>query len=189
MKITVVTSNANKAAEVAAFFQGVVEVGHIPLDMPEIRSDDVGEIAHSKAQYAYEQLKTPLIVDDTGLSIDALNSFPGPYAAYVQHTLGNAGILKMMEGERDRAARFTTAIAFVDENGIRVFKGTLHGKISSSPRGDAGFGYDPIFEVGEKTLAEISIGEKNLISHRAKALAAFHDWFLQTYRNRIDANG
>lgn len=189
MKITIVTSNANKAAEVAAFFHGAVEVGHIPLDIPETRSEDVGEIALGKARYAFGQLKTPLIVDDTGLFINALNGFPGPYAAYVQHAIGNTGILKLMEGRVDRTARFTTAIAFTDENGTRVFKGSLEGRISSSPRGDSGFGYDPIFETGKKTLAEIGVEEKNQISHRAKALAAFHDWFLQEFRDRIDTNG
>jgi XTP/dITP diphosphohydrolase len=189
VKITVVTSNGNKAAEVAAFFKGAVEVGHIPLDIPEIQSEEVGEIAQSKAEYAYGKLKIPLIVDDTSLSIEALNGFPGPYAAYVQQTIGNTGILNLMEGYQDRTARFTTAIAYADENGIRVFKGTLDGRISISPRGGAGFGYDPIFEIREKTLAEICMDEKTRISHRAKALAAFHDWFLQTFQDRIDANG
>jgi len=189
LKITVVTSNANKAAEVAVFFQGSVEVDHIPLEVPEIRSDDVGEIARRKAEYAYGKLKIPLIVDDTSLSIEALNGFPGPYAAYVQHTLGNTMILKLMEGRHDRNARFTTAIAYADEKGIRIFKGTMDGRITSSPRGDAGFGYDPIFEAGERTLAEIPLEEKSRISHRAKALIAFHDWFLQVFRNRIDTNG
>jgi XTP/dITP diphosphohydrolase len=184
VKITVVTSNANKAAEVAAFFHGEIEVDHIALDIPEIRADDVGEIARGKAEYAYRQLKTPLIVDDTGLSIDALSGFPGPYAAYVQHTLGNAGILKLMEGRHDRSARFTTAIAYADERGIRVFKGILDGRISCSPRGDAGFGYDPIFETGERTLAEIRMEDKSRISHRAKALTAFHDGFIQACRDR-----
>lgn len=189
MKITIVTSNANKAVEVAAFFQGAVEVDHVPLEIPESRSEDVGEIARAKAEYAYGQLKTPLIVDDTGLAIDALNGFPGPYAAYVQHAIGNAGILKLMEGLQERTARFTTAIAFANGSGIRIFKGTLHGRICSSPRGDAGFGYDPIFEIGSMTLAEISIDEKSRISHRARALGAFHDWFLKEFRDRIDANG
>jgi XTP/dITP diphosphohydrolase len=189
VKITIVTGNANKAAEVAAFFQGAVEVDHISLDIPEIRSEDVAEIARAKAEYAYRQLKTPLIVDDTGLAIRALNDFPGPYAAYVQHAIGNAGILKLLEGEQDRAARFTTAIAFADENGIRIFKGTLDGRICNSPRGDAGFGYDPIFGIGGKTLAEISMREKSRISHRARALASFHDWFLQAFPDRINANG
>jgi len=163
---------------VAAFFSGDVEVTHVALDIPEHRSDDVGEIARGKAQYAYEQLKTPLMVDDTGLFIDALNGFPGPYAAFVLNTIGNAGILKLMDGASDRSARFTTAIAFADESGARVFKGTIEGQITHAPQGSGGFGYDPIFAVGEKTLAELSLEEKSRISHRARALTTFHDWFM-----------
>ena len=185
MKITIVTSNANKVAEVAAFFKGFVEVTHVSLDLPEYRSDDIGEIARGKAEYAYSQLKTPVMVDDTGLFIDALKGFPGPYAAYVLQSIGNTGILKLMESSPDRNARFITAIAFADERGVHVFKGTIEGQITCAPRGDAGFGYDPIFDVEGKTLAEISIEEKSRISHRAKALFAFHEWFIaQRGKNR-----
>lgn len=173
-----VTSNAHKAAEVAAYFGGLLEVVHVALKVPEHRSDDVGEIARGKAEYAYRQLKTPLIVDDTAFCIDALSGFPGPYAAYVQNSIGNTGILKLMDGRADRSARFITGIAYADDEGIRVFTGTIEGLITAGPRGNAGFGYDPIFEVGDKTLAEIPITEKSRISHRAKALAAFHDWFV-----------
>ena len=185
MKITMVTSNAGKAAEVAAFFGGLLEVDHVALDVPEHRSNDIGEIARGKARYSYNKLKTPLIVDDTGFFIDGLGGFPGPYAAYVLDSIGNAGILKLMEGISDRNARFTTGIAYADERGIEVFNGTLEGKIAFSPRGNNGFGYDPIFELGTKTLAEISIEEKSRISHRAKALSAFHEWFVaQRGKNR-----
>jgi XTP/dITP diphosphohydrolase len=173
-----VTSNAGKAVEVAAFFGGSLEVDHIDLEVPEHRSNDVAEIAYGKARYAYGQLNTPLIVDDTGFFIDALHGFPGPYAAYVQNSIGNAGILKLMKGIRDRKARFTTAIAYADEHGIQVFTGTLEGIIALCPRGNNGFGYDPIFELGKKTLAEHSIEEKSRISHRARALSSFHDWFI-----------
>jgi XTP/dITP diphosphohydrolase len=176
-----VTGNANKAREVAALFGGLLEVAHVTLDLPEHRSEDVGEIAAGKARFAYGQLRTPLIVDDTGFSIDALNGFPGPYAAYVQQSIGNAGILKLMEGRTDRAARFTTAIAYADENGVRVFLGILNGRITYEPRGTGGFGYDPVFEIGETTLAEIPLEEKSRMSHRARALAAFHDWFVQEH--------
>jgi XTP/dITP diphosphohydrolase len=173
-----VTSNANKAAEVAAYFGGKLEVVHVALEVPEHRSNDVGEIARGKAEYAYRQLKTPLIVDDTAFCIDALNGFPGPYAAYVLGTIGNTGILKLMDGITGRGARFTTGIAYADEQGIRVFTGTIEGRIAQNPRGTNGFGYDPIFEVGTMTLAERTMEEKSAISHRAKALAAFHDWFV-----------
>ena len=179
MKLTMVTSNANKAMEVAAFFGGIIDVTHISLDIPEHRSDDVGEIARGKAQYAYECLHTPLIVDDTGFSIDALNGFPGPYAAYVLHTIGNTGILKLMDGVKNRGAHFTTAIAFADDAGIHVFTGTIHGNVISTPRGDNGFGYDPIVDINGRTLAEMSLEEKSIISHRALALSKFRDWYLK----------
>jgi XTP/dITP diphosphohydrolase len=178
-----VTSNAGKAAEVAAYFNGLLEVDHVALEVPEHRSSDVAEIARIKAHYAYSQLNTPLIVDDTGFFIDALNGFPGTYAAFVLHSIGNAGILKLMEGIPDRTARFTTGIAYADEHGIQVFTGTLEGRIAKNPRGNNGFGYDPIFEVGRRTLAEISIEEKSRISHRAGALSAFHDWFIMERGN------
>jgi XTP/dITP diphosphohydrolase len=185
----VVTGNAHKAAEVAAFFQGVAEITHVSLDLPEYRSNDVGEIARGKAHYAYSQLNTPLIVDDTGFFIDTLKGFPGPYAAYVLQSIGNAGILKIMEGKTDRNARFVTAIAFADGRGVRVFTGTIEGCITSSPRGTGGFGYDPIFETEGKTLAEIPLEEKSRISHRARALTAFHDWFIQEYKVPDNTNG
>jgi XTP/dITP diphosphohydrolase len=178
VKITMVTGNPGKAAEVAAFFGGSLEVGHVALTIPELRSDDIAEIARGKARYAYGELNTPLIVDDTGFFIDALKGFPGPYAAYVLDSIGNAGILKLMEGRGDRRARFTTAIAYADERCTEVFCGTLEGVIAHAPRGHNGFGYDPIFESGNKTLAELSLEEKGRISHRARALAAFHDWFV-----------
>ena len=173
-----VTSNANKAAEVAAYFGGMLEVDCVALEMPEYRSDDVGEIARGKAEYAYRVLKRPLIVDDTAFCIDALRGFPGAYAAYVLNSIGNAGILKLMEGQTERSARFITGIAYADEEGIRVFTGQIVGTITTAPRGTNGFGYDPILEAGGKTLAELSMDEKSRVSHRARALREFHDWFL-----------
>jgi XTP/dITP diphosphohydrolase len=185
VKITMVTSNAGKAAEIAEFFGGLLEVDHIDLEIPEPRSDDIAEIAREKVRYAYSRLNTPLIVDDTGFFIDALKGFPGPFAGYVLNSIGTIGILKLMEGISDRNARFTTGIAYADEFCIEVFTGTLEGKIALCPRGINGFGYDPIFEIDEKTLAECSIEEKCLISHRARALSSFHDWFIaQQGKNR-----
>jgi len=177
-----VSSNADKVREVAEFFGSTLEVTHVSLDIPELRSEDVSEISRQKAQYAFDRLLTPLIVDDTTFSIDALKGFPGPYAAYVLHTIGNAGILKIMKDVEDRNAHFTTAIAFADNDGIRVFSGTIHGRIVAMSRGIGGFGYDPIFEIEERTLAELPIEVKSRMSHRALALTAFRDWFIREYR-------
>ena len=175
MRLAVVTGNLNKAKEVAAFFSGILDIDHVKLECPEFRHDDVGEIAREKARYAFERLNVPLIVDDTAFYIDALQGFPGPYAAYVLNTIGIGGILTLMQGKRERTAHFVTAIAYADREGIRVFKGTLDGTIVE-PRGTGGFGYDPIFEWEEHTLAELNLEVKSTISHRGRALAAFSDW-------------
>jgi len=171
-----VTSNPHKAVEVAKFFEGVAAVEHVRLEIPEYRDNDVKNIAREKARYAYSRIGRPLIVDDTAFSIDVLNGFPGPYAAYVHETIGNEGILKLMDGVADRRAHFETAIAYADGGEIRIFPGVLEGEVTEAPRGGEGFGYDPIFSVDGRTLAEIPLDEKSLISHRARALAAFRAW-------------
>ena len=181
-----VTSNAGKAAEVAAFFGGLLEVDHVALEIPEHRSNDVGEIARGKARYAYSQLNIPLIVDDTGFFIDALDGFPGPYAAYVLNSIGNTGILKLMEGISDRNARFTTGIAYADEHGIEVFTGTLEGKIALMSPGEQRIRVTiRSSRLVKRHLPRSPSEEKSRISHRARALSAFHDWFIaQRGKNR-----
>lgn len=180
MILKVVTGNPNKAKEVAAYFGDFVTVEHVKLDLPEYRGDDVGEIARGKAKSAYEAVGGSLIVDDTGFFIAALNGFPGAYAAFVLDTIGMEGILKLMEGVEERSAYFETAVAYADDEGIYVFKGRIEGEIAMSPRGEGGFGYDPIFSTGEKTLAEISLAEKSSISHRGRALEEFRKWFVES---------
>jgi len=188
--LTVVTSNEHKAREVAAFFGNTVKIGHVTLEIPEIRSSDVSEIACEKARYAYAKLGRPLVVDDTEFSIDALKGFPGTYAAYVLSTLGYSGILRLMDQEPERNAHFTTAIAYADKTGVYPFTGTIDGTITDAPRGMEGFGYDPIFEVGGKTLAEIPLEEKSAVSHRARALRKFHDWYIERIQTEssVDTN-
>ena len=177
VRLAVVTSNPHKAKEVASFFEGELEIEHVDFECPEFRHSDVGEIARGKARFAWDHLACPLIVDDTAFSVKALKGFPGPYAAYVLDTLGYRGILRLLEGMEDREASFETAIAYADREGIRVFRGRIEGAITCSPRGQEGFGYDPIFEVEGKTLAELPLPEKNRISHRARALEGFREWW------------
>jgi XTP/dITP diphosphohydrolase len=177
VRLAVVTSNPHKAREVAAYFEGELEVEHVNLECPEFRHSDVGEIARGKARYAFDRLRRPLIVDDTAFSVKALGGFPGPYAAYVLDTIGFQGILRLLEGVEERGASFETAIAYADGEGLRIFKGGIDGVITRSPRGREGFGYDPIFEVGGRTLAELSLEEKSRVSHRARALEAFGEWW------------
>jgi len=176
--ITVVTGNKNKAAEVAAFFKGIVEVDNATVETIEPQSDSLEVIACSKAEQAYAALQRPLIVDDTGLFISALNGFPGPYAAYVQESIGNPGILRLMKDISARSAYFETVICYTDGVETKTFTGRVEGTIAQNQRGKCGFGYDPIFLAGEKTLAEMEMAEKNSLSHRARALEAFKTWYI-----------
>jgi XTP/dITP diphosphohydrolase len=176
MKLLVVTSNPNKADEIRSYFGSGIEVEDVRLECPECRHDDVAEIARYKAEFAWEKLKRPLIVDDTAFCINSLSGFPGPYAAYVFYKIGNEGILRLTSG-KSRDAHFETAIAYAESSGIRVFRGILPGQIVE-PRGNEGFGYDPIFEWNGRTLAEIPLEEKSRISHRALALGELHRWLL-----------
>jgi len=177
--LSVVTGNKHKFSEIAAVLSDIGEIKQVDLSCPEIQDDDIGIIAQEKAKYAYSILKEPLLTDDTGLFISHLQGFPGPYAAFVEETIGNDGILRLLDGTRDadRAAVFETAIAYADESGIMVFRGRIEGMIAYEPRGTNGFGYDPIFEVNGLTLAEMSLEQKNSLSHRARGVMKFHDWF------------
>lgn len=181
MKITFVTSNEHKAREASGILAGLAEVDHVPLECPEIRDDSVAVVAEGKASFAYSCLNRPVICDDTGLFISALHGFPGPCAAYVHKTIGNEGILKLVSDISDRSAWFETGIAYADASGVQVFVGRIDGTIVE-PRGTGGFGYDPIFAVKDKTLAEMSPEEKNQISHRSLALLAFREWLSHQFQ-------
>jgi XTP/dITP diphosphohydrolase len=151
----------------------------------EIQSDSLKEIAATSAVNAFRQAHLPLIVEDAGLFIEALNGFPGPYAAYVYKTIGNQGLLKLMNGNENRQATFKSAIAYCDSaDGKTVcFEGQVSGTITTAERvtDQSAFGFDPIFQPAGtgKTFAEMGIKEKNGFSHRAHALRIFAQWYLQ----------
>lgn len=172
-----VTGNRHKVDEVAAFFSGVAQIEHVSLDLPEIRHDDVLSVAYEKAKAAWECLHRPVLVDDTGFFINALNGFPGTCAAYCMRTIGNAGILRLMEGVSDRSAYFETVIGYATGDGVRVFSGRIEGTVLETPVGTEGFGYDPIFAYGGRSLAQMLLSEKSIVSHRGRALAEFRNWF------------
>lgn len=171
-----VTSNAGKAREASEYLP--VEVRQIEYDYPEIQSSDLEEIAVAGARDAYEEIGEPVFVDDAGLLIDALEGFPGPYSSYVEETLGIERVQQLTAREENRRAQFRAIVAYADSEGIETFDGVVRGRIVP-PRGEGGFGYDPIFEHREKTFAEMSTEEKNAVSHRGRALAKFGDWLAE----------
>lgn len=182
-----VTRNAGKfeeARQELARFN--IELRRIDADKLEVQSDDVTVIATRAAEAAYREFGVPLIVDDTGLYIKALRGFPGPYSSYVLRTIGLEGVLKLLSGVEERSACFRTAVAYVDEAGVKVFTGETCGTLTKEPRGTSGFGYDPIFvpDGESRTYAEMDVSEKNRVSHRGKALRAFAAWYINA-RTRV----
>ena len=172
MRIKVITSNPGKVAEYQKAFDELgIEMEHYRLPYDEVQTSDLEEVVQKGMDEIVRKGVRDFIVDDTGLFIDALKGFPGVWSAYAQKTIGNKGILKLMEGVEDRGAEFRCCIG-CDLNGERtVVTGVCRGYITDSERGTDGFGFDPIFSPdGKLTFAEMPIDEKNGISHRGNAV-------------------
>ncbi|WP_419700718.1 non-canonical purine NTP diphosphatase [Mucilaginibacter sp. NFX135] len=175
------TNNRHKLEEVSAKIEGRFEL----LSLDNIGcTDDIEETgttfrenASIKSRYIYQKYKLNCFGDDSGLEIDALNGEPGVYSARYAGEHGNqmANINKVLQnlaGETNRKARFRTVISLIWNGEEHFFDGTVEGRIRTEPSGNDPFGYNPIFEPDgyQVTFAEISLEEKNRISHRAKAM-------------------
>lgn len=187
MKIYFATSNEHKFKEAKDILsENGILIEHFKLSHSEIRSDDLEEIAVDAAEYAFSQLKdngAVVFVEDTGLFIDSLNGFPGTYSAWVQKKIGSEGILRLMNGKKDRSASFKTCIALRETLGVKTFLGECSGKITTEMRGNSGFGYDPIFiPSGETSTFAEKICLKNKLSHRFKSLLLFANYIASKQR-------
>ena len=175
MTIQFITTNAGKFAEVSEQCAAAnVRLVHADRSYPEIQTDRLEKVLRFAATGLDDEVKGDYLIDDSGLFIEALGSFPGVYSAFVQKKLGNRGILKLMAGERYRAAFFETVLLLRQGEEHEVFHGQCRGTIADAERGKGGFGYDPIFipEGETRTFAEMTVAEKNKISHRARAVQA-----------------
>jgi XTP/dITP diphosphohydrolase len=170
------SSNIHKFKEVKAILESFdISIQFFKLNLEEIQSNSIKEIALKKAQDAFSKCKKPLIIEDDGLCIDSLDGFPGPYSSYVHKTIGNQGILDLLK--KNRNAKFISTITYCDKKILESFEGKLDGCISKSQKGN-GWGYDPIFipKNTKKTFAQLI--DKNNLSHRYNALKKFSNWYL-----------
>ncbi len=177
MKLKVITSNPGKVVEYQKAFDELgIEMEHYRLPYDEVQTSDLEEVVNKGMDEIIRKGVRNFIIDDTGLFIDSLKGFPGVWSAYAQKTIGNKGILKLMDGVEDRGAEFRCCVG-CDIDGRRiVVTGTCRGFITDSEKGTDGFGFDPIFSPnGEQTFAEMSIDEKNRISHRGNAFRLLID--------------
>lgn len=175
------TNNAHKLQEVAAKIEGRIKL----LSLNDIDChDDIAETgttfsanASLKSHHIYNNYQLNCFGDDSGLEIDALNGEPGVYSAryageHGNHAANNQKVLEALQGVANRKARFKTVISLLWNGSEYFFEGTVEGTIRPELSGTAGFGYDPIFQPDgyELTFAEMTLDQKNKISHRARAM-------------------
>ncbi|MDD6083139.1 MAG: XTP/dITP diphosphatase [Oscillospiraceae bacterium] len=188
MKIILASNNKHKLEEIRKI---TAPLGYEVISQSEAGCNfDVEETGTTfeenavlKAKAVYEKMKMPVISDDSGLEVDYLNGAPGVYShRYAGENATDADrcskLLSELSGveKEKRTARFVCVICFIDENGTEtVIRGTCEGYIGTEPRGENGFGYDPVFMYGDRSFAEISAEEKNSVSHRADALRKFSE--------------
>jgi len=179
MKAIFVTTNEHKRREVQQILGVALE--RADLDLPEIQAIDPAEVAMEKARAARETLgdtDLPVLVEDSGLMIDAWGGFPGALTKWVMQSVGNEGLLRMLAPEKNRSARAVCVVALAEAQGkVRAFRGEVRGTVAEGPRGEVGFGYDPVFVPGWSSLTYAEMGEgKNTDSHRARAFRALKEW-------------
>lgn len=184
-KVVLATKNPHKVEEILAI------LGDIPgiewLTFREISFSDVEEVGETleenavlKATAVARETGLPALAEDTGLEVEALGGAPGVRSARFagagkDYRANNEKLLRLLEGVRNRRARFrTVAVLALPDGRMWKTEGVLKGKIAEAPRGEHGFGYDPLFipEGETRTLAEMLPEEKNVISHRRRALEA-----------------
>lgn len=181
------TSNKNKVLEIKKVLpkefniKSLDDIGFCE-EIPENENTIEGN-AIFKANYMYKKYNLNVFADDTGLEVDSLNGKPGVhsarYAGISKNSTDNINkLLKKLKNKKNRKARFKTIIALILNSKIHTFEGVVEGIITKKPKGENGFGYDPVFIPSgyTKTFGELSIEEKNSISHRSLAMNKLIDF-------------
>ena len=181
------TSNQNKVLEIQKILPKKFNIKSLKdlnyfEDVPENETTIEGN-AIFKSKYIYEKFNINVFADDTGLEVEALNGEPGVHSARYAGTTRDSEknikkLLKNLKNIKNRNARFKTVIALIIDNKLHIFSGIVEGYILDSPKGNNGFGYDPIFCPNgfDKSFAELTLKEKNLISHRSLAMKKLIDF-------------
>lgn len=182
-KLYFVSSNEEKYREIrGALVDCAIDVERIALDLPEIQSLNPAEVAAYKARKAHEQLSNGLIlVEDTGLAVNAWAGFPGALIKWVLGTVGEAGLCRQLDAWADRRATATVALCLHDGHDLHIFTGQAEGVIVSAPRGEWGFGWDSIFQPDGYTITygEMRREDKMKISMRTRALDGLKYYLLE----------
>lgn len=173
-----VTGNPDKVTEAERILG--FRPRHEPLDLPEIQSLDLAEVLEAKVEEAYRRFGEPVVVEETGLYLDAMNGFPGPLVKWMLDAMGPEGIAATCSRLGNDGAEVRTALAYFDGERMQMAEGTVRGRLAPEPRGKNGFGWDPVFmpESEPKTYAELDPEEKDRFGHRGRAWVAFRNLFV-----------
>ena len=171
--IKFVTGNLNKVREAGEILGVSLQQIDIP-ELYELQTHDPGEIVRHKLAQAYRVVKSPVLVEDSGLIFSAWNGLPGALVKWFESTVGCEGMLKMLEPFDNREAFALCYVGFHDGKNIKIAKGEVRGRVAERLQGAGGFGWDVLFipDGHERTYAEMSAPEKNAISHRKRAFEA-----------------
>ncbi len=173
--IAFVTGNPDKVTEARRLCGADLE--SVALELPEIQSLDLEVVLLAKGDEAYRRLQRPLIVEETGLELAALNGFPGPLIKWMLHAVGPQGIARSAAALGDSRATARCLLLYLDGNRERLAAGSTRGRVVLPPRGEGGFGWDSIFEPEgvDRTYAEMNGDDKDRLSHRGRAWRAMLD--------------
>ena len=178
------SSNEHKFQEAERILANLgMQINLFKTTLEEIQSNNLNDIAEKKAINAYDLIQKPVIIEDDGLFINALDGFPGPYSSYVYDTIGNKGIMNLLENSQVRDAKFVSIIAYCDNDcDVKLFESSVPGKISSIIE-KGGWGYDPIFIPDGESKTYANVSDKDKFSHRSAALTKFSNWFLDKQKD------
>ena len=191
MKIIFASQNPNKLNEIQSQLANYDVVGLDPLLFPEELQETGATIdanARQKAQQVWDKTHESCFADDTGLEVKVLGGMPGVISKRFAGPNANSDenidkLLDMLHSQLDRSAQFKTVISLSKNGKIRTFEGICKGNIALKRIGNQGFGYDPIFipENKQKSFGQMSLNEKNLIAHRAKAVKKLIEYLTNLY--------
>lgn len=164
----VISTNKGKVKEINEILGTNHKVSTV--DIPEVQSLDLDEVITEKAKAAFGKIKKPVLVTDVSLEIEGLNGLPGPFVKFFLKTLGEEKTVQLVKGSR--RTKVTDAVALYDGKTLKIFKGTVFGKVVPKAKGKNGFGFDFVFipDGYNKTYSQMPTKLKNEISHRALAL-------------------
>lgn len=172
--IVLVTGNANKLREWHRLTPEGFVFESADIDLPEIQSTDLEEIVADKARRAYEALGKPVIVEDISAELVSMNGLPGPFIKFFIKAMGEDVLYQLTKDEGGDAIIISCTIGYFDGNELLLATGKVPGKVVSQ-RGEHGFGFDKVFipDGSTKTYSEMTPEEKDQVSHRSRAVAAF----------------